>query len=94
MMSMLPVLAIFAIFYFLVIRPQRKQMKEHEKMLEGLKKGDRLVTTGGLFGTVTSLRGPELDVRISDNVVVTIARSSVARLAVSPAGAAADGAKA
>ena len=52
----IPIIAIFAIFYFLVIRPQQKQTAEHKKMLGSLKKGDRVLTTGGLYGTVVNLK--------------------------------------
>ncbi|MFA6092947.1 MAG: preprotein translocase subunit YajC [Elusimicrobiota bacterium] len=79
-MSLLPVLAIFAIFYFLVIRPQQKQAKEHQKMLDNLNRGDRVLTAGGIFGSVRAMRGPEVDVEIADKVVVTVARSTISRV--------------
>ncbi|MBI5244770.1 MAG: preprotein translocase subunit YajC [Elusimicrobia bacterium] len=77
-----PILAIFAIFYFLIIRPQQKQAREHTKMLDNLANGDRVLTGGGIFGTVTSLRGPEVDVRIAERVVVTVVRSTISRVIV------------
>ncbi|MFA6028979.1 MAG: preprotein translocase subunit YajC [Elusimicrobiota bacterium] len=79
-MSMLPILAIFAIFYFLIIRPQQKQVKEHQKMLDALQRGDRVVTGGGIFGTVRGLRGLEVEVEIADKVVVTVARSTITKV--------------
>lgn len=79
--SFVPIIAIFLIFYFLVIRPQQKQMKDHKKMLEALKKGDRILTSGGIYATITGVLGPDLDVKIADNVKVRIARSAVSRLA-------------
>ena len=79
--SLAPVIAIFLIFYFLVIRPQQKQMKEHKEMLEALKKGDRVLTSGGIYGTIVSLRGPDLEVKIAENVKVLMTRASVTRLA-------------
>lgn len=84
-MSFVPILAIFAIFYFLIIRPQQKQMKEHQKMLDNLSNGDRVLTGGGIFGTVTSLRGPELDVKIAEKTVVTVARSTITKVLTSTA---------
>ena len=81
LVSLAPVIAIFVIFYFLVIRPQQKQMKEHKRMLEALKKGDRILTSGGIYATVVSLRGPDLEVKIAENVKVLMSRSSVTRLA-------------
>ena len=80
----IPIIAIFLIFYFLVIRPQQKQASEHKKVLEGLKKGDRILTSGGIYGTVVALKGPDLDLKIADNVKVMVARSSVSRLVVKP----------
>jgi preprotein translocase subunit YajC len=79
-MSFVPILAIFAIFYFLIIRPQQKQVKEHQKMLDNLANGDRVLTGGGIFGTVSSLRGPEVDVKIADKVVVTVSRSTITKV--------------
>jgi len=71
--------AIGAIFYFLLIRPQAKQEKERRAMLDALKKKDRVVTGGGLLGTVTDLRDDEVTLRISENpdVKVRVRRSSV-----------------
>ncbi len=79
-MSLVPIIAIFLIFYFLLIRPQQKQAKEHEKMLEALKKGDKILTSGGLYGTVVGLKGTDLEVRFSETVKLTVARSAVSKL--------------
>jgi len=79
--SMFPVLAIFAVFYFLVIRPQQKQQKEHEEMLSTLKKGDRVLLNGGIYGVVVSLRGQDLELKIAENVKIVAARSAVSKLA-------------
>lgn len=78
--SLVPIAAIFVIFYFLLIRPQQKQQKEHEKMLEGLKKGDKVLTTGGLYGTILGVKGDDLEVRFAENVKLILARSAVAKL--------------
>jgi preprotein translocase subunit YajC len=79
--SFVPIIAIFLIFYFLVIRPQQKQMADHKKLLEGIKIGDRVITNGGLYGTVTALRGTDLEIKIADGVKVLITRPSVQKLA-------------
>ncbi len=81
--SLLPVVAIFVIFYFLLIRPQQKQQKAHEKMLEGLKKGDKVLTTGGFYGTIVGIKGTDLEVRFAENVKLTVARQAVSKLIAS-----------
>lgn len=70
-------LIIFGIFYFILIRPQQKKMKEHKKMVEQLKKGDKIVLTGGIYGTVVGVGTDSLKVEIADGVKVKIARGSV-----------------
>ena len=70
-------LIIFGIFYFILIRPQQKKMKEHKKMVEQLKKGDKVVVAGGVYGTVVGVGTETLKVEIADGVKVKIARSSV-----------------
>lgn len=80
-MSLVPIAAIFLIFYFLLIRPQQKQQQEHEKMLKDLKKGDRILTTGGLYGTIVGLKGDDdLEVKFSETVKLIVARTAVAKL--------------
>jgi preprotein translocase subunit YajC len=85
--NMVPIAAVFVIFYFFLIRPQQKQAKEHQRMLESVKKGDRILTTGGLYGTVVGLKGDDLEVRFADTVKLTLARSGIARVLSSEAGA-------
>ncbi len=80
LMNLVPFVAIFAIFYFLLIRPQQKQQKEHEAMLKALAQGDKIVTNGGLYGTITGFRGDDLEVQFSQTVKLTVARSAVSRL--------------
>lgn len=80
-MNFVPMLAIFLIFYVLFIRPQGKQMKAQRKMLEELKKGDRVLTEGGLYGTIAGFRGSDVDLKISEGVKVQVTRSSIKRLA-------------
>lgn len=74
----LPLILIFVVFYFLLIRPQQKKMKEHKGMLESIRRGDRVVTGGGIIGTITKV-GPddELQVEIAENVRVRVMRSTV-----------------
>lgn len=66
-MSMLPLILMFAAMYFLLIAPQRKKQKAHEKMLTTLKSGDEIVTTGGIYGTITNVKPDRFVVRIGDN---------------------------
>ena len=64
-------------FYFLMIRPQSKQRKEHENMLNNVKTGDKVLTSGGLFGIITNVKEKSLMVKIADNVKVEIAKSAL-----------------
>jgi len=72
--------AIFAIFYFLLIRPQQRQKKERESMLSAVKKGDRVVTSSGLHGTVVGLNDQTVTLKIADQVKVDFDRASLARI--------------
>lgn len=74
----LPLILIFVVFYFLLIRPQQKKMKEHKAMLEAVRRGDRVVTGGGIIGTVIKV-GPEdeVTVEIAENVRVRCLRSTI-----------------
>lgn len=71
--------AIFAIFYFLLIRPQQKQKKAREKMLASVKKGDRVVTSGGLHGTVVGLNENTVTLKVADQVKLEFDRSALGR---------------
>ena len=75
--SFLPLILIFVIMYFLMIRPQQKRMKEHRALIEALKKGDEVITQGGLIGKVTAVRDNELEVEIAPGVNVRVVRSTV-----------------
>ena len=79
--SFIPLILMFVIFYFLLIRPQQKKAKEHRAMVGSLKKGDRIVTSGGLYGRITGLDENTLTVEIADKVRVKIARGNVSVLA-------------
>ncbi len=81
LVNLAPIAAIFVIFYFLLIRPQQKQQKEHENMLKRLEAGDKILTTGGLYGTIVGFKGDDLEVQFAQNVKLTVARSAVSRLA-------------
>ena len=73
----IPLILIFVIFYFFLIRPQQKKVKEHKLMVEGLKRGDKVITTGGIVGTIERIIDNEkVEVNISENVNVEIVRSS------------------
>ena len=80
LINLAPIVAIFVIFYFLLIRPQQKQQKEHEQMLKNLKAGDKILTTGGLYGTITGFKADDLEVQFSQTVRLTVARSAVANV--------------
>jgi preprotein translocase subunit YajC len=75
--SIIPFAAIILIFYFLIIRPQNKKRKETEKMLSTLKKGDKIVTIGGIHGTVHSVRESTVLVKVDDSVKIEFLRSAV-----------------
>jgi preprotein translocase subunit YajC len=73
----IPLILMFVIFYFLLIRPQQKKTKEHRQMIAELKKGDRIITSGGIHGRITGLDDLTLTVEIADKVRVKVARSNV-----------------
>ncbi|MFW2542599.1 preprotein translocase subunit YajC [Primorskyibacter sp. 2E107] len=77
----LPLILIFAIMYFLLIRPQQKKMKEHQKMVEALRRGDQVVTQGGLIGKVAKVKeGNEIEVEIAEGVKVRVVRATIAQV--------------
>ena len=78
--ALVPYLLIFGIFYFLVIKPQKEQQKNFQKMLNDLKKNDEIVTSGGIHGTIVNIKEKTLTIRIDDNVKVEIDRAAVARV--------------
>jgi preprotein translocase subunit YajC len=76
--ALLPLVLIFAVFYFLLIRPQQKKMKQHKEMLGAMRRGDRVVTGGGIIGTITKvLNDNEVTVEIADGVKVRVQRSLI-----------------
>ena len=84
--ALLPLVLIFVVFYFLLIRPQQKKMKEHRDLLASVSKGDKIVTGGGIVGKVTKVDGDEdLIVQIASDVKVTVKRSLVSTVIDKPA---------
>ena len=75
--SLIPLILIFVIFYFLLIRPQQKRAKEHREMVANLRRGDQVVTAGGVKGKVTKVGEEEIDVEIAKDVKVTVIKSTV-----------------
>jgi preprotein translocase subunit YajC len=79
--SFLPLILIFAIMYFLLIRPQQKKMKDHQAMVNALRRGDQVITQGGLIGKVSKVKEDgELEVEIADGVKVRVVKSTVAQV--------------
>ena len=76
--SFLPLILIFVIFYFLLIRPQSKKAKEHKAMLGNLKNGDKVITTGGIYGVIEGIDGDTMTLKIAENVKIKISSSGVA----------------
>ena len=77
--GLFPILLMFAIFYFVLIRPQSKERKAHEAMVAALKKGDKVVTKAGVHGRVDSVGETTVDLEVADKVRITIEKMSVAR---------------
>ena len=75
--SLLPLVLIFAVFYFLLIRPQNKRQKEHREMVTNLAVGDEVVTAGGLLGKVTEVKDQFLQVQVADGVILTVQRHTI-----------------
>ena len=75
--SMLPIILMFVVLYFLMIRPQMKRAKEHKAMIDALQKGDEVVAAGGVVGSVTKVGDNYVSVRIAENVEIRVQRASV-----------------
>lgn len=91
--TLLPMFAIVGIFYFLLIRPQQQKAKQHRAKIDAIRRGDRIVTGGGILGVVTKAADAELTVEIADGVRVSVARATVADVITKPDPAARDKAK-
>ena len=82
--AFLPLILIFGVFYILLIRPQQKKVKQHREMLNNLRRGDKIITSGGIIGTINKVAdNRELQVQVSENVEIKIAPGMVADLYVS-----------
>ncbi len=77
-MAFLPLVVIFLIFYFLLIRPQQKKQKQHQEFLQSLKKGDEVITSGGVIGRIVSLSENIVSLEVAPKVVIRVARSQIA----------------
>jgi len=77
LMNLLPVVLIFIVFYFLLIRPQKKTQDEHKKMVAGLKKNDEVITAGGIHGTIMNVKDTTVTLKVDDNVKVEVQKSSI-----------------
>ena len=79
--SFIPLILIFVIMYFLMIRPQQQQRKQHQAMIEALRRGDQVITSGGFIGKVTKVKDDEeVEVELADNVKVRVVRNTIARV--------------
>ncbi|MCX5680038.1 MAG: preprotein translocase subunit YajC [Candidatus Omnitrophica bacterium] len=77
LLNLMPVVLIFIVFYFLLIRPQKKTQDEHKKMVAGLKKNDEVITAGGIHGTIMNVKDNTVTLKVDDNVKVEVQKSSV-----------------
>ena len=76
--SFIPIILIFVIMYFLLIRPQQKKIKEHKSMVDNLRRGDQVLTQGGILGKITKVKeGEEIEVELAKDVKVSIIRSTI-----------------
>jgi preprotein translocase subunit YajC len=82
--SFLPLILMFVVFYFLLIWPQQKKAKTHRQVLSNLRKGDEVVTSGGLYGTITGLTDTVVTLEIAEKVRIKVARSSIAGVVKTP----------
>ena len=80
MMQLLPLVMILVVFYFLLIRPQQKRIKQHTEMLGAIRRGDSVITSGGIIGKVTKVADDELTVEIAPNVAVRVVKSTVSQV--------------
>ncbi len=79
--SLIPLILIFVIMYFLLIRPQQKKVKDHRAMVEALRRGDQVITQGGIIGKITRIiEDNEVELEIADNVRIRVVRSTIAQL--------------
>lgn len=77
LVQLLPLIILFVLMYFVLLRPQMKRQKEHEKLISAVKTGDRVVAAGGIFGTVTNIKDQVVVLKIADNVKIEVQRSTI-----------------
>lgn len=87
LISMAPFILMFLIMYLLLIRPQQKRQRDQQQMLDDLQNGDKVVTQGGIIGTISGLKADVVTVRVADNVKLEVQRSSISRVMSSKKGA-------
>jgi len=83
-LSFLPILIVFGIFYFMLIAPMRKRQKALQAMVENLKRGDRVITNGGIYGEVAAIEGGTVQLKVADGVRLKVAKSAIAGMEGSP----------
>ena len=82
--SFVPMIVVIAILYFLIIRPQQQQAKEHRRLVDNLKTGDRVVTQGGIHGTVVAIKAGIVQIKIAENVRIDVNRTAITEVLQSP----------
>lgn len=80
MISLLYIVGLFAILYFLMIRPQQQRQKKHQEMIKNLKPDDRVITIGGIYGTIVKLKESSLVLKVADNVRIEVLQSAISRV--------------
>jgi preprotein translocase subunit YajC len=78
LVSLMPLILMFVVFYFLLIRPQQKKQKEHRQMLSEIRKNDEVITSGGVHGTIVNIKDKTYSLRVDDNVKIEVSKSAVA----------------
>ncbi len=76
--SLLPLILIFFVFYFMIIKPQKARQKEHENILKNLKRNDNVVTTGGVHGTIVDIKDTTVVIKVDDNAKILVEKSAIA----------------
>lgn len=79
-LNFIPLIFIFLVFYFLIIRPQQKKQKEHLAMVSGLKKNDEVVTSGGIYGTIVNVKEKTFVLRVDETAKIEVEKNSIAHL--------------
>ena len=80
LMNLLPVVLIFIVFYFLLIKPQKKAQNDHKKMIEGLKKNDEVITSGGIHGIIANVKDDTVTLKVDDNVKIEVQKNSISAI--------------